>query len=382
MHREQPIYLDFAAATPLDKSVLAAMQPYLADKFYNPSAIYLAAKRVRDDLESARRDTAQLIGARPAEIIFTAGGTEANNLAIRGVMNRFPDSQIIVSAVEHESVIVPAQCYNHKFAQVDSSGRVDLVALADAITEKTVMVSIMYANNEIGTVQPIRQIADAINQVRLKRRKTANRLPLYLHTDATQAANYLDLHIARLGVSLITLNGGKIYGPKQSGALFVAKDVELESLIIGGGQERGLRSGTENMAAVIGFAAALSIAQTARRGETARLEKLQQHFFQLLTEHFPDVTINGNQKHRLPNNVHVTFSGIDNERLLIELDRSGVLAAAGSACSASSSSPSHVLRAIGLSDEQARSSVRFTMGRSTTSSQINQTVRALAGLVK
>jgi cysteine desulfurase len=378
----QPIYLDFAAASPLDESVAAAMKPYLTDKFYNPSAIYLKSKHVRDDLEAARRSVAMIIGVRPAEVIFTAGGTEANNLAIRGVMDNFPGCQVLVSSAEHESVIEAAKPYPFKLLPVDRSGRVDPAKVAGLIDEKTVLISIIMANNEIGTIQPLAQLAASIREVKQLRRSSGNQLPLYLHTDATQAANYLDLHVDKLGVDLMTLNGGKIYGPKQSGILFVSKNAKLAPLIRGGGQERGLRSGTENVAGDIGFAAALSLAQAARKDESLRLSQLQAQFFKFVSEQIPLAVINGSQKNRLPNNVHLTFPGQDNERLLFELDRAGVMAAAGSACNASAAKPSHVLAAIGLSDEQARSSIRFTMGRSTTSPQISRVVALLAGLVK
>jgi cysteine desulfurase len=378
----QPIYLDFAAASPLDKTVSKAMEPYLNDRFYNPSAIYKASKRVKQNLESARAAVAQIIGARPVEIIFTAGGTEANNLAIDGIMNQFPTGRILTSAVEHESVLVPAGRFERKLIAVDTTGRVNPADLDKLIDDQTMLVSVMLANNEIGTVQPVGQIGAIISRVRQQRQKTGNQLPIYFHSDATQAANYLDLHTAKLGVDLMTLNGGKIYGPKQSGILFVSKDVSLQPIILGGGQERGWRSGTENVPADIGFTAALGLAQSSRKTEALRLAQLQQQFFELLTKNFPRAFINGSQRYRLPNNVHVTFTGTDNERLLYELDRRGVMAATGSACNASNLQPSHVLSAIGLTDEQARSSVRFTMGRSTTSGQINQTVRILTGLVK
>lgn len=375
------IYLDHAAATPVDKKVLAAMQPYFTEKFYNPSALYLAAKDVARDVAEARARIAGHLGSRPAEITFTAGGTEANNLAIHGVMQQHPDANLIVSTVEHESVLESARRYDYKEAPVTPDGRIDAAKLESLIDDKTVLVSVMFANNEIGTIQPISQVARLVAEIRKSRRKKGNGLPLYLHTDAAQAANYLDLHTSRLGVDLMTINGGKIYGPKQSGMLYVRTGTELFPQILGGGQEQGVRSGTENVPGVIGLAAAFDLAIRMRHDETERLRKLQELFVRLLTEKIPDVLINGSTKHRLPNNIHITIPGQDNERLIMALDEAGIQAAAGSACSASNDEPSHVLRAIGLSDAEAQGSLRFTMGRETNETAIRRTVDELVKLL-
>lgn len=371
------VYLDYAAATPVDAAVLRAMRPYFAEEFYNPSATYGAAREVQKTLAAARTGVAHWLGARPAEIIFTAGGTEANNLAIHGVMRQFPEGNIVVSAIEHESVLEPASAYDCRRVAVQPDGRLDLDDLRRKIDAKTVLVSIMYANNEIGTVQSIREIARLV--IATRRQRGVRSLPLYFHTDACQAANYLDLHVARLGVDLLSLNGGKIYGPKQSGALYVKAGAKLLPLVQGGGQERGLRSGTENVAGAIGFAAALELAQKTRHDETARLQKLQKQFMDQVQKTIPDIVINGSRKYRLPNNIHVTIPGQDNERLLIRLDEAGILAAAGSACSASRETPSHVLRAIGLSDTAARASLRLTMGRGTTQAMVEHCLQVLDG---
>lgn len=368
------IYFDYAAATPLDQSVLAAMQPYFSDQFYNPSATYLPAVGVHKAIEAARGQVAHWLGTRPSEIIFTAGGTEANNLAIHGVMRQYPTGNVVVSNIEHESVLVPADRYDCRRVAVTSDGRVNLDDLSAKIDDNTTLVSIMYANNEVGSVQPLRDIAKIINDVRAQR--PVNGLPLYFHTDACQAANYLDLHVARLGVDLLTLNGGKIYGPKQSGALYTKAGIELQPLIDGGGQERNLRSGTQNVAGAIGLAAALELAQTTRHKEVARLKRLQQVFMSTS----PELTLNGSHRFRLPNNLHVTMPGHDNERLLMLLEQAGILAAAGSACSASNQQPSHVLRAMGISQADAQSSLRFTMGRGTTADHIDYLVASLTNL--
>jgi cysteine desulfurase len=372
------IYLDHAAATPLDPAVLAAMQPYLTDEFYNPSATYQPALKVRQALDGARSTVAHWLGARSSEIIFTAGGTETNNLAIHGVMRQFPEGNIVVSRIEHESVLAPAQSYDCREVAVQPDGRLDIADLQRQIDDQTVLVSVMYANNEIGTIQPLREVAKLVAEIRARRGVKGR--PLYLHTDACQAANYLDLHVARLGVDLMTLNGGKIYGPKQSGVLYAKSNVGLQPQLLGGGQERGLRSGTENIAGAIGFATALQLAQEQRHNETERLQVLQQQWFELVERQMPSAVINGSRKFRLPNNLHLTLPGKDNERLLIQLEQAGILAAAGSACSASDEEPSHVLRALGLSDAEARASLRFTMGRSTTEAMVAKAVRALSKL--
>lgn len=376
------IYLDYAAATPLNSEVLAAMQPYFSQQFYNPSATYLPAQTVTEDIEKTRAKVAAVLGVRPSEIIFTAGGTEANNLAIHGVMKRNPRANVIVSAIEHESVIKPAKQYKYKLAPVQPNGRLDLKKLQKLIDDKTVLVSVMYANNEIGTVEPIRETAQLVKTIRQKRLANNIKTPLLLHTDACQAGAYLDLHVSRLGVDIMTLNGGKIYGPKQTGALYVRAGIELKPQIIGGGQEHGLRSGTENVAGIIGFATALELVQKSRAGERKRLSNLQNSWIELLKTQIPKVKINGSLKHRLPNNVHLTISGHDNERLLIQLEQKGVLAAAGSACSASSDEPSHVLTAIGLSVAEAQASLRFSMGNATTEEDLVATTKVLKTCLK
>lgn len=379
--RLQPIYLDHAATTPLDDAVFAAMQPYLTGRFYNPSAMYGAARDVKKDIEAARARVAHWFGARPSEIVFTAGGTEANNMAIHGVMQKYPGANLIVSAIEHDAVLEPAERYERKVAPVGPDGMLDVEELRRLIDDRTVLVSVMYANNEIGTIEPIHRIGQLLDEIRGLRKKAGNDLPLYLHTDACQAAAYLDLHVSRLGVDLMTINGSKIYGPKQCGALYVRAGLVLEPLVYGGGQERGFRSGTENVANIIGLAVALDLVQSRRAEEVKRLQELQRLFVSLLAQKLPIVTINGSFKHRLPNNVHVTFPGQDNERLMMLLDEHGILAAAGSACSASSEEPSHVLRAIGLSEEDTRASLRFTMGRVTDRAVVEYTVETLAHII-
>lgn len=375
------IYLDHAAATPLDSEVLKAMQPYLHEEYFNASAGYLEAKAVSKAIQDARATVAGRLGVRPAEIVFTGGGTEANNLAIQGIMRSFPEGNIVTSPLEHESILAPARLFDMRETAALPSGIVSIDSLLDAIDDKTVLVSVMYANNEIGTVQPIPKIARHLAEIRAARKANGNDLPLYFHTDACQAGNYLHLQADKLGVDMLTVNAGKLYGPKQTGALYVKAGIPLQPLILGGGQERNLRSGTENVANIIGFAKALDIAQANREQESQRLKLLRQTFIASLAERLPEVQLTTSYKHILPNNVHIGIPGQDNERLMMALNEAGIMTAVGSACSASSDEPSHVLGAIGLSEDQARSTLRFTMGRSTTQAQVDETVSALAKLI-
>ena len=376
----KPIYLDYAAATPVDSEVLAAMEPYWRDQFYNPSANYLSGRSIRQALEGARGQVAQSLGCRPAEIVFTAGATEANNLAIAGIMRRFPDAEVLVSAIEHESVLAPAEQFDCHQIPVTPQGIVDLAELEKMISDKTVLVSVMLINNELGTIQPLKEIRQLLNLLSNLRLSKGNKLPLYLHTDAAQAPNYLDLHVARLGADILSLNGGKIYGPKQSGALYIKAGVKLKPLILGGGQEFGLRSGTENVAADIGLAVALAKAQAGKSLQVKKINDLRLMFEERLTNLAPNIQINGASKYRAPHISSITFPGVDNERLMMQLDEAGIMAAVGSACSASSDEPSHVLAAIGLSVSAIRSTLRFSFGQGLTVKDIECTLDTLKNL--
>jgi len=375
------IYLDYAAATPMDSSVRQAMEPYFSDNFYNPSATYLAGQKARSALNDARTLIAGHLGSRPAEVVFTAGATEANNLAIQGVMRQFPDGEVLVSAVEHESVLAPAGLFNCQQVPADKQGIVDLAKLESLLSDETVLVSVMYVNNELGSLQPLSEISQILNKLSKSRKSRGNDRPLYLHVDAAQAPNYLDLHVARLGVDFLSLNGGKIYGPKQSGVLYIKTGSQLQPQILGGGQEWSYRSGTENVPAAVGLATALELAQSKRSDETPRLKALRNLFIAGLATKLPTATINGSVKHTAPHILSVTFASADNERLMMQLDEAGVMCAVGSACSASSQEPSHVLKAIGLSDTQARSTLRFSFGRDTSSTDIQATLVLLERFV-
>ena len=376
------IYLDYAAATPMDQRVIDSMSSFLSADFFNPSANYSPAKKVKQELNEARRGIANWLGAKSDEIIFTAGGTESNNLAIHGIMNGYKGKNVISSSIEHDSVIQPVSQYIYKIAPVDNKAIIDTDKLIGLIDNNTVLISAMYANNEVGSIQPIKSISQKIHEIRKQRLLSGNTTPLYLHVDASQAVNYLDLHHARLGIDLMSLNGGKIYGPKQTGVLFVKSGIILKSNILGGGQERNIRSGTENVAGAIGLSKALEIAQSTRKDEVSRLAELQSLFMKKITNLLPETIINGSLKNRLPNNIHLSFPGIDNERLLSILDDRKLYCAAGSACSASSNEPSHVLKAMGISDELARSSIRISLGRQTTKSDIEKSVDLIVGAIK
>lgn len=355
------IYLDYAAATPLDKAALTAMLPYLTESFFNPSSPYDPAVRVRHKYEAAKEQIANTIGARGTELVITAGATESINLAFSRV-----NGHVVSSVIEHHAVRAAAKQHEHTFVAVDHHGRVDPAAIERAIRPDTELVSIALANNEIGTIQPIRAIAAIVAEERARRRATGEMRPIHFHTDASQGLGLVDIHVARLGVDMMTLNAGKVYGPKQVGALWLASNVQVAPVIVGGGQERGLRSGTENVAGVIGFAEALKRAVDRSRHESERLRQVRDALQAKLTDAFPEAVISGHPKHRLPNFLHVSFPNIDAERVLFSLEMKGVLVATGSACAANKGTRSHVLEAIGLAPEVADGSIRMSLGRTST----------------
>lgn len=372
------VYLDHAAATPVDPKVRTAMEPYFSDVFFNPSSPYAPAVAVRRVYESAKQDVARAIGASADDIIITAGATESINLAIRGV-----GGHVVTTAIEHHAVLNTAGQGEVTIVPVDEKGMVAVEALQAAIRPETRLVSVALANNELGTVQPLRRIAEMIQSERTRRQESGSTTPLFLHSDASQGVGQLDINVARLGVDLLTLNSAKIYGPKQMGLLWVANDVILSPEITGGGQERGLRSGTENVASVVGFAKALELMVEHRNFETERLRALRDGAQRRLTEAFPDAVVSGHQKHRLAGHLHISFPGIDAERLIFALETQGIYVATGSACAANKGTRSHVLDAIGLPADIADGSLRLTFGHLTTEqnvpgaiNQIIETIRA------
>lgn len=352
------IYLDHAAATPLDRRVFMAMQPYFSELFFNPSSPYAPALGVKRDYENAKHALARVIGAKPDELIMTAGATESINLACTSI-----GGHIITANIEHHAVLEAVKRHDHTLVAADERGVVSAAAIQKAITPQTRLVSIALANNEIGTVQPMRDIAAVIKKERETRLMAGNMTPIYLHSDASQGAGLLDIHVSRLGVDLLTLNAGKVYGPKQVALLYAASHVQLQPQIVGGGQERGLRSGTENVAGVIGFAKALELAEAHRRYETDRLIGLRDMMEQKLTAAFDRVVVSGHKKRRLPGHLHISFPGIDAERLVFALEMRGVLVATGSACAANKGTRSHVLTALGLKPEVSDGSLRLSLGQ-------------------
>ena len=364
------VYLDYAAATPMDPAVVQAMEPYLADCFYNPSAPYAPARRARAAIEDARATLARLIGARPDCVVLTAGATEANNLAFATVAGE--DAHVVTDAIEHDSVLACAQARPCTVVPVAPDGRVDPETVAQAIRPETELVSIELANGEIGTVQPIREIAEVVRAERARRLEAGERRPIYLHTDASQAAGALSVNVSSLGCDLMTLSAAKIYGPKQVGLLWASDEVRLRPIVLGGGQESGVRSGTENVAGAVGFARALELAD-ARRAESSRhLRTLRDDLARRLTQAFPGAVVSGprNPKRRLPGLLHISFPGLDARRLVIGLERRGVYVGTGSACAASRMTESHVLAAVGAPHEVAQGSLRLTLGTPTTSEDV------------
>jgi cysteine desulfurase len=363
----QPLYyLDHAAATPLDGRVLEAMMPYFSDKFFNPSSPYSPAIEVRREYEAAKHTIAMAIGAKPDEIVITAGATESINLMISNV-----SGHIISTAIEHHAVLEALATRDVTMVAVKPNGVVDANEIYHAITPTTQLVTVALANNELGTIQPIRDIAEHVRNERKKRLEQGNKTPIYLHCDASQGVGQIDVNVARLGVDAITINAGKIYGPKQVALLWTASHVVLSPQIVGGGQERGLRSGTENVAGVVGFAKAIELATAHRKSESVRLAQLRDTLQSNLIDAFPSAVISGSVKKRLPGHLHISFPGVDAERLIFGLEREGVMVATGSACAANKGTRSHVLTAIGLAPEIADGSLRITLGRLTNAEVID-----------
>lgn len=354
---DEAIYLDHAAATPVDAKVLAAMQPYFSEFFFNPSAPYAPSVQVRRQYEAAKQAIARAIGAKGDDVVITAGATESINLAFSSI-----GGHIVTSSIEHHAVLAAAKQFDHTLVAPDHKGVVSAQAVKAAIGPLTRLVSIALANNELGTIQPLRDIAQVVKAERDRRLAAGDHTPIYLHSDASQGVGQLDVNVARLGLDLLTLNAAKVYGPKQVGLLWAAPSVVLNPVIVGGGQERGLRSGTENVAGVIGFAKAMELASEHRKYESDRLAKLRDGMQAALLEAFPEAVLSGNIKHRLAGHLHISFPHLDAERVLFALETRGILVATGSACAANKGTRSHVLTAIGLAPEVADGSLRITFG--------------------
>lgn len=373
------IYLDHAAATPVSKKVLEAMLPYFSDDFFNPSAAYLPAKKVSADYEAAKASVAHVIGAKASDLIITAGATEANNLAFTAIntdtrarpsmssSSQISPSSVLYLVTEHDSVRRVAEHYGGVAIKVLSNGLIDLTDLREKITDETELISIALVNNELGTIQPLSDVSQIIREVKLDRMKRGIKTQLLLHSDASQAINLLEINVARLGVDLLTLNAAKIYGPKGVGGLYVSHGVRLRPLTMGGGQENGLRSGTENVPAVIGFAKAVEEAKKHLNSNRKKYTKWRQ----ILLNELKDYEII-NKKHSLDNYINICYNGLDAERLVFLLEGLDVYVATGAACAASKGVQSHVLKAIGLSDSQIAGSLRLTLGETNDEVQIHK----------
>ncbi|MBI2609951.1 cysteine desulfurase [Candidatus Giovannonibacteria bacterium] len=372
------VYLDHAAATPMDPRVFEAMEPFWVKNFGNAGGLYEEGRIAKEAVQKSREAIARLIFAKPEEIIFTSGGTEADNLAIFGTANFFKKGHIITSKFEHHAVLNPClelekRGFDVTYLEVGSEGIVNPEDFKKALRADTVLVSIMYANNEIGTIQPIAEIGKIIQNYRLQ---SANSR-LIFHTDACQAAAYLDMNVNELGVDLMTVNGGKIYGPKGAGFLYKKSGVKITPMIFGGGQEMRMRSGTESAPLIVGMAKAFEIAALEREKESARLCELRDYFISELFQKITKIVLNGHDKKRLPNNVNVSILDIEGEALILFMDAHGVSFSTGSACTSESLDPSHVILALGKPYEFAHSSMRFTLGRSTNKEDLDYVLSEL-----
>ena len=372
------IYLDYAAATPCSPAVVEVMLPYLTDQFYNPSSPYAPAVQVRRDVEAARHQAAVAIGARQTDIIFTAGATESINLAFTSAIN----GHVVTSAIEHQAVLAAVAQYDSTVVEADNKGVVAPETIAAAIRPDTRLVSIALANNEIGTVQSLSRIAAVVEAERQRRLDAGEPNPIWFHSDASQGAGSIDISPARLGVDMLTLSAAKCYGPKQMALLWRASSVELQPIVYGGGQENGLRSGTENVAGIIGFAEALRRAEAGRKPEAHRLAELRDSLQGQLQQAFPDMIVSGHPKRRLPGHLSIAFDGIDAERLVFILETKGVYVATGSACAASSGLRSHVLTAIGMTPSQADGSLRISLGANTSADDVSLAAEHIIAAVK
>ena len=369
------IYLDNAASTQIHEDVLNSMLPYLKEQYGNPSSIHRYGRLTRKAIHKARKQIASLINADPAEILITSGGTESNNTVLMGISSQFSSGQIITSSIEHDAILEPCKKlvsngFQVDYLPVDKSGMIDLSDLKNMISENTRLVSIMFGNNEVGTIQPIVEIG-----------KICHKHNILFHTDAVQAVGKLPVDVSELGVDLLSISSHKLHGPKGIGALYIKNDVKINPLILGGGQEFRLRSGTENVASIVGFGQACEIAQNNLSKNILYVKKLQTLLVERVLDQIPETTFNGHSEFRLSNNAHFTFLGVNGEDLIIKLDEYGIAASTGSACSVNTQKSSHVLESMGFSLEQITGSLRLTVGIFNTENEIKETVDILKKVV-
>ena len=380
---ESPIYMDHAATTPVRRAVLEAMLPFFSERFANPSGLHAMAEVARHAVDDARERVARVLNARSSEVVFTSGGTESDNAAIKGVARalRASGDHIITTAIEHHAVIhtceqLEREGFTVTYLPVDRAGIVDPAVVEAAVGPRTVLASVALANNEIGTVQDVAEVAE-----RVRRRAAGLDRTVAVHTDAVQAAGQLDVDVDRLGVDLLSLSGHKIGGPKGVGVLYVRRGTPIEPLIAGGGQERQRRSGTENVPGIVGMGVALELAEAEREETAAHCRRLRDMIIEGVVERIPDATLNGHPSRRLPNSINFSFSGVEGEPVVIGLDLAGICVSSGSACSSASVEPSHVLVALGMGADEAVGSVRLTLGRDNTAAEARWVVDALAEVV-
>jgi cysteine desulfurase len=378
------IYMDHAGTTPLDPRVLEAMLPAFSDYFGNPSSVHTIGQEAKRALDDAREKVASILGCRMSEVVFTSGGTESDNAAIKGAAAALQDTgnHIVTSAIEHHAVLHTCQYLENMgfevtYLPVDRYGLVDPDDVARAVTDRTILVSIMYANNEIGTIEPISEIAALV-----KARAVAMERTIVVHTDAVQAAGFLDLNPGKLGVDMLSLSSHKFYGPKGVGVLCVRRGTPFLSQQLGGGQERERRSGTENIPGIVGTAVALEIAESDREYASRHCHVLREKITQGIRERIPGAHLNGHPTMRLPNNVNFSFEQVEGEPILLGLDMAGIAASSGSACSSGSLEPSHVLLALGQSADLAGGSLRLTLGKHNTDEEAEYLFSVLPDLVR
>lgn len=377
------IYLDHAATTPIDTDVLMYMQAFWNECYGNPSSLHERGRRAMQAIQEARERVALCLGAYPDEIVFTGSGTESDNLAVLGVVRaqaRY-HNHVIVSAIEHKAILEAVSVLHKEgvalsVAPVNNDGLIDVQQVCSLVRDETSLVSIMLANNEIGTIEPISELVSS-----LLNQKRQTGFPL-VHTDACQAAGHISINTNVLGVDLMTLNGSKIYGPKGIGALYKKRSVRIVPVIVGGGQENGIRAGTESVPLIMGFVYALEKAERLRKDEHKRLSNLRKYFVDGLRRCIPDIRINGHTQTVLPHIVHVTVPGVEGESMVLMLDERGVAVATGSACSANDLRPSHVLIAIGHHDDLIHGSIRFSFGRDTTQGDLAYVLRVFPSIVE
>ena len=377
------IYMDHAATTPVRPEVMEAMLPYFTERFGNASSLYTLAQQSRMALDEARETVARVLGSRPSEVVFTSGGSESDNAAIKGAVHALArtGNHVITTAIEHHAVLhtctyLEDSGFDVTYLPVDGDGMVEVDQLVDAITDKTILVSVMLANNEIGTIEPVAEMARRVKEIAREQGRT-----IVFHTDAVQAAGFLDINVKTLGVDMLSLSAHKFHGPKGVGVLYVRRGTPFSPQQLGGAQERQRRAGTENMPGIVGTALALAIADSEKEEVSAHCARLRDRLIEGVRERIQGVRLNGHPTERLPNNVNFSFEGVEGEPVLLGLDFAGVAASSGSACSSGSLEPSHVLLALGLHADLAHGSLRLTLGRDNTEEDVDYVLRVLPDLV-